>query len=81
MMLPSRHYESEHTRFIRELLEERPDLVGGLLIAFHQAVIPSACERPAVRCIRDLLAPKGPAAIYRALKLSRRALAGSPRRG
>jgi hypothetical protein len=27
MMLPSRHYESEHTRFIRELLQERPDLV------------------------------------------------------
>jgi hypothetical protein len=27
MMLPSRHYESEHTRFIRELLLERPDLV------------------------------------------------------
>jgi len=27
MMLPSRHYESEHTRFIRELLQERPELV------------------------------------------------------
>ena len=27
MMLPSRHYESEHTSFIRELLQERPDLV------------------------------------------------------
>jgi Protein of unknown function (DUF3460) len=27
MMLPSRHYESEHTRFIRELLEARPELV------------------------------------------------------
>jgi Protein of unknown function (DUF3460) len=27
MMLPSRHYVSEHTRFIRELLQERPDLV------------------------------------------------------
>lgn len=26
MMLPSRHYESEHTKFIRELLERRPDL-------------------------------------------------------
>ena len=26
MMLPSRHYESEHTRFIRELMLERPDL-------------------------------------------------------
>jgi hypothetical protein len=25
-MLPSRHYESEHTKFIRELLERRPDL-------------------------------------------------------
>src|SRR6202171_5224323 len=29
----------------------------GLVIAFHQAVIPSACERLAVRCIRHLLAP------------------------
>lgn len=27
MMLPARHYVSEHTRFIRELLESRPDLV------------------------------------------------------
>lgn len=27
MMLPSRHYESEHTRFIRELLQKRPDLI------------------------------------------------------
>ena len=26
MMLPSRHYESEHTRFIRELMQKRPDL-------------------------------------------------------
>jgi hypothetical protein len=26
MMLPSRHYESEHTRFMRELMEKRPDL-------------------------------------------------------
>ena len=25
-MLPSRHYESDHTRFIRELMERRPDL-------------------------------------------------------
>jgi len=25
-MLPSRLYESEHTRFIRELIEKRPDL-------------------------------------------------------
>ena len=25
-MLPARHYESEHTRFIRELKEKRPDL-------------------------------------------------------
>jgi hypothetical protein len=25
-MLPSRHYESDHTKFIRELLDERPDL-------------------------------------------------------
>jgi len=25
-MLPSRHYESEHTKFIRELLEQRPEL-------------------------------------------------------
>jgi hypothetical protein len=27
MMLPSRHYVSEHTQFIRELLQKRPDLV------------------------------------------------------
>jgi hypothetical protein len=27
MMLPSRHYVSEHTRFIRELLKERPELL------------------------------------------------------
>ncbi|MDQ6917681.1 MAG: DUF3460 family protein [Pseudomonadota bacterium] len=27
MMLPSRHYVSEHTLFIRELLKERPELV------------------------------------------------------
>jgi hypothetical protein len=26
MMLPSRHYESEHTEFMRELLKKRPDL-------------------------------------------------------
>ena len=26
MMLPSRHYESEHTKFIRELLKKSPDL-------------------------------------------------------
>ncbi len=25
-MLPSRHYESEHTRFIRELKERKPEL-------------------------------------------------------
>ena len=25
-MLPARHYESEHTRFIRELLERKPEL-------------------------------------------------------
>ena len=25
-MLPARHYESEHTRFMRELLEKRRDL-------------------------------------------------------
>ena len=24
--LPARHYESEHTRFIRELLEKKPEL-------------------------------------------------------
>jgi hypothetical protein len=27
MMLPSRHYESDHTRFMRKLLAERPDLI------------------------------------------------------
>ena len=27
MMLPSRHYESDHTRFMRELLAEHPDLI------------------------------------------------------
>jgi Protein of unknown function (DUF3460) len=26
MMLPSRHYVSEHTRFIRELMQKRPEL-------------------------------------------------------
>ena len=26
MMLPSRHYESEHTKFIRELMEKNPEL-------------------------------------------------------
>jgi len=25
-MLPSRHYESDHTRFIRELKQQKPDL-------------------------------------------------------
>ena len=25
-MLPSRHYVSEHTQFIRELIESKPDL-------------------------------------------------------
>jgi hypothetical protein len=25
-MLPSRHYVSEHTQFIRKLVEEKPDL-------------------------------------------------------
>ena len=25
-MLPSRHYESDHTRFIREMKERKPDL-------------------------------------------------------
>ncbi len=25
-MLPSRHYESDHTRFIRELLAQKPNL-------------------------------------------------------
>lgn len=27
MFLPSRHYESEHTKFIRELLERKPEIV------------------------------------------------------
>ena len=27
MMLPSRHYESEHTKFMRELMQQRPDLI------------------------------------------------------
>lgn len=26
MMLPSRHYESEHTKFIRELMRQQPQL-------------------------------------------------------
>jgi len=26
MMLPSRHYESEHTKFMRDLLAQKPDL-------------------------------------------------------
>lgn len=26
MFLPSRHYESEHTKFIRELLAKKPDI-------------------------------------------------------
>jgi hypothetical protein len=26
MMLPSRHYESEHTKFMRELLAQKPEL-------------------------------------------------------
>jgi hypothetical protein len=26
MMLPSRHYESEHTKFIRELMAKKPEL-------------------------------------------------------
>ena len=28
-MLPARHYESEHTQFIRELLAQKPQLVDG----------------------------------------------------
>jgi hypothetical protein len=28
MMLPSRHYESEHTRFIRELMAKKPELAA-----------------------------------------------------
>ena len=27
-MLPSRHYVSEHTQFIRELIEKKPDLTA-----------------------------------------------------
>ncbi|HVO89625.1 MAG TPA: DUF3460 family protein [Casimicrobiaceae bacterium] len=27
-MLPARDYESEHTRFIRELLQKRPEIVA-----------------------------------------------------
>ena len=27
MMLPSRHYVSDHTKFMRELLERKPELV------------------------------------------------------
>ena len=27
-MLPARNYESEHTRFIRDLLERKPELEG-----------------------------------------------------
>jgi hypothetical protein len=27
MFLPSRHYESEHTKFIRELLAKKPEIV------------------------------------------------------
>jgi hypothetical protein len=27
MMLPSRLYESEHTKFMRELLRQRPDII------------------------------------------------------
>jgi len=26
MMLPARHYESEHTRFIRDLLQKKPEI-------------------------------------------------------
>lgn len=26
-MLPARHYESEHTKFMREMLEQKPQLV------------------------------------------------------
>jgi hypothetical protein len=26
MMLPSRHYESDHTKFIRELMAKKPEL-------------------------------------------------------
>jgi hypothetical protein len=27
-MLPARHYVSEHTRFIRQLIEKKPDLAA-----------------------------------------------------
>lgn len=27
MMLPGRHYESEHTKFIRELMRQQPQLL------------------------------------------------------
>ena len=27
-MLPARHYESEHTRFIREVLEKKPEVLA-----------------------------------------------------
>jgi hypothetical protein len=27
-MLPSRHYVSEHTKFIREVLEKKPEIVA-----------------------------------------------------
>jgi hypothetical protein len=27
-MLPSRHYVSDHTRFMRELIDNKPDLAG-----------------------------------------------------
>lgn len=27
-MLPSRHYVSDHTQFIRELMQEKPDLTA-----------------------------------------------------
>ena len=27
MMLPSRGYESEHTKFMRELMSKRPELI------------------------------------------------------
>ena len=26
LMLPARHYESEHTKFIRELMNQKPEL-------------------------------------------------------
>ena len=28
-LLPARHYVSDHTQFIRELLEKKPELVDG----------------------------------------------------